>query len=483
MPRNVVRDVAVTVLVVALGALAPGHAQTPEGGALVARLRQLVEASGLGENAGIAVVDAADGRPVFQHHAERPMNPASNQKLVTAFAALRALGPHFQMRTAVHGRIEGDSAVGGLVLRGFGDPSLTTSDLLDLAEEVADQGVRRCDRIIVDASYFDEETLPPAFDQQPNEVAAFRAPISAVAVERNAFELRVLPGAAAGAPAQIRLPGAAYFDVDNRVTTSEPGEASIVADQRIEGERMALRVRGTIPANVRGLSYRRRIESPLRWVGYVFLEALRAQGVRCAERVEVLSTPPNAGLIAARSSAPLSVLLEALGKHSDNFTAEMVFKVMGAERHRPGRAEDAVAAVRAELERAGVSASDVTIVNGSGLFEGNRIAAQRLAEILVAAYRDPAIQAEYVAHLAVGGVDGTLARRLTDLPAPRVVRAKTGTLNSVVALSGYVLGPRPGRAYAFSVLTNEIQGRQAQARALADGVARALAEDLHHAAP
>jgi D-alanyl-D-alanine carboxypeptidase/D-alanyl-D-alanine-endopeptidase (penicillin-binding protein 4) len=83
-----------------------------------------------------------------------------------------------------------------------------------------------------------------------------------------------------------------------------------------------------------------------------------------------------------------------------------------------------------------------------------------------------------VAHLAIGGVDGTLERRLTDLPAPRVVRAKTGTLDDAIALSGYVLGPSPARAYAFSVLINGARGRQAAARVLADGVARACADDL-----
>jgi D-alanyl-D-alanine carboxypeptidase/D-alanyl-D-alanine-endopeptidase (penicillin-binding protein 4) len=481
MGRHVSRVTAIVALLGILLAFTPSHAQPPAATPLVARLRQLVQDSGLGENVGIAVVDTADGRPIFQHHAARPLNPASNQKLVTAFAALRALGPQFQMRTAVYGRIEGDAVVGGLSLRGFGDPTLTHGDLMVLAREVADQGVRRCDRIIVDATYFDDQILPPAFEQQPNEVAPFRAPIGAVSVDRNAFLLRVLPGAEVGATALVRLAGADYFEVENRITTSEPGRPNVIADQRARGERMVLRLSGSIPANVRGVSYRRRIENPLPWAGHVFAEALRAQGVRCGDRVEVGPTPPDAALLASRTSPPLSSILEALGKHSDNFVAEMVFRVMGAERHRPGRSEDAVAAVRETLTAAGLPADQMTIVNGSGLFEGNRIAAQHLADLLVAAYRDPSIQSEFVAHLAVAGVDGTLARRLRDLPAPRVVRAKTGTLNAVIALSGYVLGPRPGTAWAFSVIANDVQGRHGPARALTDGVARALAEELHRA--
>lgn len=463
-----------SLLVLLLGRPATAEAQD-----LVGELRRLVSESGLSDDVGIAVVDAQSGRPIFQHHAERPMNPASNQKLVTAFAALRALGPDFTMRTAVYGNLEGDAVRGGLALRGYGDPDLTRGDLMALAADVADQGVRRVDRIIVDATYFDDQILPPAFGQQPNEVAAFRAPISAIAVDRNAYVLRVLPGGEVGASAQVRLAGAGYFDLQNRITTAEPGRLNVIADQRGDGPRMTLRVSGTIPVDVRGVSYRRRIENPLPWVGYVFAEALRAQGIRVGDGVSVGDTPNGAALLASTESDQVATLIHALGKWSDNFVAEMLFKVIGAERHRPGRAEDAVAAVRAELEEAGVGLQGVEIVNGSGLFDGNLIAPQRLTEVLRAAWNDPGIRAEYVGSLAVGGVDGTLRRRLGDLPAPRVVRAKTGTLAGVIALSGYVLGPEPGQAYAFSYLANDVRGRHGPARGLADQIATTLARHLH----
>lgn len=471
---------ALIALFAVLSTLAPTHAQpaTPPA-PLVSELRQLVLASGIADKVGIAVVDSASGRPIFQHHAERPMNPASNQKIVTAFAALRALGADFQMRTGVYGRVDGDAVVGGLALRGYGDPTLTLGDVYALARGVADQGVRRVDHIIVDATYFDDQILPPAFDQQPNEVAAFRAPISAVAIDRNAYVLRVLPAREPGNPATVRLAGAGYFDVQNRISTAAEGPPNIIADQRDAEGRMTLRLSGSIPAGVRGVSYRRRVENPLPWVGHVFADALRAQGIRCGDRVEIGPTPQGAALLASHESPPLSDMLGPVGKHSDNFVAEMLFKVIGAERHRPGRAEDAVAAVRATLDEAGLPVDRIDIVNGSGLFDGNRIAAQHLADLLAIGYRDSSIRAELVAHLAVGGVDGTLRRRLRDLPAPRIVRAKTGTLAGVISLSGYVLGPTADAAYAFSVLANDVRGQHGAARGLADDVARALAARLH----
>ncbi|HBQ11162.1 MAG TPA: hypothetical protein DEF51_08290, partial [Myxococcales bacterium] len=110
---------AVVAVVLGLFLLIASPPEPAEAQELVGELRRLVSESGLSEEVGVAVVDAHTGRAIFQHHAERPMNPASNQKLVTAFAALRALGPDFTMRTAVYGALEGDAVRGGLALRGY----------------------------------------------------------------------------------------------------------------------------------------------------------------------------------------------------------------------------------------------------------------------------------------------------------------------------------------------------------------------------
>jgi D-alanyl-D-alanine carboxypeptidase/D-alanyl-D-alanine-endopeptidase (penicillin-binding protein 4) len=289
--------------------------------------------------------------------------------------------------------------------------------------------------------------------------------------------LRVLPGASVGAPARVRLDGAGYFALESTVTTSDGGAPDVRAEQRVQGDRMQLVLRGTIPAGITGVSYRRRIENPLLWSGHLLRDALAAAGIRSGDTVRIAPAPADAAMLAQHTSRPLGELLSAMGKQSDNFVAEMIFRVLGAERHRPGRAEDSVAAVREVLAEAGIDPSRVAIVNGSGLFQGNRIAAGDLARLLAWAYGSPAIREEYVAHLAIGGVDGTLASRLRDLPRPRIVRAKTGTLDDAIALSGYVLGPTASRTIAFSVLVNG-RGHTGAARTLCDGVARAIAEDL-----
>jgi serine-type D-Ala-D-Ala carboxypeptidase/endopeptidase (penicillin-binding protein 4) len=133
-----------------------------------------------------------------------------------------------------------------------------------------------------------------------------------------------------------------------------------------------------------------------------------------------------------------------------------------------------VARAQGLLQAAGVPREAATMVNGSGLFKGGAVTPAALVKLLSFVYRDPAIRPEYLTHLAVAGKDGTLASRLTDLRRPRSVRAKTGTLDDVVALSGYVLGPTGEQALAFSFLFNGISGKQWMARDLADNLVRAL---------
>jgi D-alanyl-D-alanine carboxypeptidase/D-alanyl-D-alanine-endopeptidase (penicillin-binding protein 4) len=475
-PRMLRRLMPALAVALWLAVLSPGSAQlAPD---VSARVSALVAQAAVGDRVSITVVDALTGRRVYAHQPDLALNPASNQKLVTAAAALSQLGADARFRTGLYGRLEGDAVVGGLYLRGFGDPSLRQADLVELARDLHRRGVRRVDEVVVDATYYDDQILPPAFEQQPGETARFRAPTGAVSVDGNAYTLRVRPGDAVGAPALVDLDGDGYFVVDNRITTSDGGAPNVVADQRADGQRMRLALRGSIPLGSAMLSYPRRIENPLPWSGHLLRDALRDVGIRVGGGVRLAATPTDAPLLAFHQSRPLAEIVTALGKQSDNFVAEMLFRNLGAERHRPGRVDDSVAAIRAFMDGARIPMADAQIVNGSGLYRGNLISSAQLAAVLVHAYRSPSLRPEYVAHLAIAGVDGTLEGRLRDLPAPRIVRAKTGTLNDAIALSGYVLGPTPDRVYAFSVLVNEATGRQGAARALADGVARALAEDL-----
>jgi D-alanyl-D-alanine carboxypeptidase/D-alanyl-D-alanine-endopeptidase (penicillin-binding protein 4) len=446
---------------------------------LPAKLTELVQKANLGAGLGAVVADASTGSRLYSLNPETPRNPASNMKLVTAATALSELGAEFRLRTTLAGNIDANGAVDTLVLRGEGDPSLAFSDLVGFAKRLAEMGVHSVEQIVVDGSYFDGENLPPAFDSQPQEVAAFRAAVGAVSVDRNAYELRVAPGPQVGAPASVILRCPDYFLLDASLNTSASGTPTIHAEQQRRGDQMVLKVAGDVPEGIRGAGYERRVESALPYAGYCMRAALKGQRIEGAMRVAVGGAVSGLGALVTHESEPLATLLGPVGKNSDNFYAEMLLKVVGAHAtHRPG--SSALGAERAQtlLEQAGVKRGSVVINNGSGLFKGGAISPAHLCALLVHMHNEPGVRFEYVSQLAIAGKDGTLKTRLTDLPSPRTVRAKTGTLDDVIALSGYVFGPR-GRAMAFSFLFNGVAGKQWQARNLADDMVRSVARALH----
>ncbi len=451
----------------------------PSDQVLAGRLADIARQANLGERIGIQVQRVSSDQALFRQNELLQLNPASNMKLLTAATALFELGPNFRMRTAVYGHIL-DGRMANLVIRGQGDPTLRMSDLVALAEDLADRGVRAVDHVRVDGSYFDDQLLPPAFEQQPGEMASFRAAVAALAVDRASFVLRVLPGPTAGAPAQVRLAGAGYFDVRGGVTTTESGAPRVIASQApTDDHRLALTLRGSVPLGILGVGYRRRVEEPLSHAGYAMAEALARTGIRGRRSVSLDGEVSGLPMLASHQSAPLARVLQQMGKYSDNFVAEMVLKVLGAEGvRRPGSSAAGVQMIKRMLTRVGAP-EGAEIVNGSGLFDGNHISSAQIVSVLRAAYLDPAVRPEFVAHLSIAGVDGTLHRRLRDLPHPRIVRAKTGTLNDAIALSGFVLGPTPGETICFSFLANGVRGRHAVARQLADDLVRAIAASLY----
>ncbi|MFT3922655.1 MAG: D-alanyl-D-alanine carboxypeptidase/D-alanyl-D-alanine-endopeptidase [Myxococcales bacterium] len=465
-------------LALGLAPLSKARAEAPA--ALVGRLSELIQKAGLGNGVGIVVANALTGERIYTLNPETPRNPASNMKLVTAATALAELGPSYRMRTTLAGALAEDGTVDTLVLRGEGDPSFDFADLLGLARRLVELGVRKVENIVVDGSYFDDRILPPAFEQQPNEIAAFRAAVAAVSVDRNAYDLRLAPGPAADAPASVILRCPDYFAVESALTTTATGAPAVVAEQRAQGELLSLKLKGSVPLGIRGVAYERRVESPLPYAGHCLRAALRSQRVGGSMRVRTNNPPAGLPVLVAVESETLTELLGPVGKNSDNFFAEMLLKVIGAHaQHRPGSSAGGAERAQLLLEQAGVARGAAKMVNGSGLFKGGAIAPDHLVKLLVHMYRDPSLRSEYIAQLAIAGVDGTLRNRLTDAARAGVVRAKTGTLDDAISLSGYVLGKTPDQDLAFSFLMNGIAGKQWQARALADDLARALVSHLY----
>lgn len=456
------------------GSASPAAGRAPE---LEAAVRALVNDRSLKDaQIGVVILDCDSGNVLAQSGEHVVVNPASNAKLYTAAAALAILHGSHRYQTTLNGTIKSGAAQ-NLTLRGHGDPSLRSQDLWQLAQELKAHGARRVEGdITVDQRFFDEQTTPPAFEQQPNEWAAFRAPVSAVAVNENTLTMTVRPQSA-GSNAVVSFDPPGYVDVEGTVKTSDSGADAVGLELNKTGEggrRMSAKISGAVAADSRLVRYTKRVEDPQLLAGYALKAILEESGVKVSGDVKLGATGKDAregkgGVLARHESEPLSTLLYALGKNSDNFYAEMIFKSLAAEtKARPAKSQDSAEIVTKWIEKNDLGDTGLVVKNGSGLFDANRTTAHSMAKLLRWAWQDSSIRNEFVAQLSIGGIDGTLHKRFRDDRSHRAIRAKTGTLDDSIALSGYVLGPPGKGTIAFAVLFNKVSGRGGAARAAAD---------------
>ena len=430
---------------------------------------------------GVAVLDVQSGQIIYTHNADQPLNPASNTKIITAAAALKLLGPEFQFQTELYGKVNARNVQGPLYLKGYADPSLTTADLWALARDLKGDGIRRISGgIVVDDSYFDNNNWPFAYDEQPNEDNKFRTPVGAVSVNHNAMAVGIRPGPTAMAKAIVEMDPPEYAMVDNDTLTSATGAYTPRISATTFEDRTRVRVWGQVPLGSRSTKYFRRIDNPSLFTGYALKGVLKEMGISVGGDVRVGVVPSGTPLIARHTSAALSSVLWETGKMSNNFVTEMILKTIGAEkRDGPGSWAGATETVSDLLAQWGIPKGSYKYRNGSGLFSANEISATQFCIVLRNAYLDSTIRPEFLSQLATGGADGTIQSRYQHPATQRYVRAKTGTLDAVSALSGFVLDKKGTHPIVFSILVNNASGYVSAARKYQEDIVTAIAKYLN----
>ncbi|SHF30730.1 D-alanyl-D-alanine carboxypeptidase/D-alanyl-D-alanine endopeptidase [Streptoalloteichus hindustanus] len=433
--------------------------------ALVADLdRILTDPRMRGGRSSVVVRDAANGEVLYDRGGGDRLAPGSNAKLLTAAAALEALGPDYRFTTSVlaAGQRRGEFLDGDLYLHGTGDPTVLAADYERLAGQVADSGIRVVRRLVADDSWFDRTRLGTgwAWDDEPYY---FSAQISALTVSPNTtydagtVSVNVKPGAAGG-PAVVEVdPPTGHVRIDNRATTGAAGSGAAVSVEREHGGNTIV-VSGSVPAGGQPVAELSSVWEPTGYAADVFRRALAARGVRIIDRTTGQgAAPASATRVAERQSIPLSELLVPFLKLSNNGHAETLVKAMGRAVHGVGSWDAGLRVVRDKLAGLGVDAGTYQVFDGSGLSRMDLVGAQQFAGFLVAARNRPWFGA-FEAALPVAGkpdrlVGGTLRNRMRGTPAEGNLRAKTGSMTSVSALSGYVTAA-DGRPLAFSAVFN-----------------------------
>ena len=416
----------------------------------------------LGARASVEVVSLDDGAVIYARGADDALNPASNTKLVTAAAALLRLGPEFRFTTdfLVDKPLDAHGHVRTLYVRGLGDPTWNTERLYGLAADLWHRGVRQIGEIVFDDTYFDSEKWGPGWEQETSD-KAYAAPVGALSLNHNAVAIYVSAGTRAGQRARVELePDADCFVLQNKATTiREDGRRKLRPHTFAEGERTRVVIEGRLPARSEPIVLYRRVTDPAMYFGQTLRLALKQRRIRVGPRVKAGVVPPSAVLLASYDSDELSDIIRDMNKVSSNFIAEMLVKTLGAEiKGAPGTWPKGIEVTQDLLAELGIARGSYQLRNGSGLNDTNRLSAHQMITLLTAVWKRFPVAADFVSSLGIAARDGTLRLRMEGTDAAGRLRAKTGTLDKVTALSGFVQSVG-GERFAFSVLVNDWSGR------------------------
>ncbi|MDZ4746097.1 MAG: D-alanyl-D-alanine carboxypeptidase/D-alanyl-D-alanine-endopeptidase [bacterium] len=444
-----------------------------------------------GATLGISVVALETGEIIYQHDADKYFTPASTQKLFTTAAALTLLGADYTMRTSLYldGKVKSNGEFeGNIIIRGGGDPSWSRpfgrapETMLDAWADVLDSlGIQSIKgNLIGDDDVFDDEAYAPGWSWD-DLVYSYAAQVNGLAIMDNSVHLNILPLSGLLDVPTIRVvPPTDYVRVITALRSVDSSGVTSVSPQR-DFRSNTIDLVGSISTKTPfdTLSSHVSIENPTMYFVSLFKDALVRKGIRfrgASVDVDDWNDPleyDRYKLLAEVSSPPMSQLISVINHQSHNLGAEMLFKTLGHDIGGEGSFEKGAEVVRQWTQKSGIATSDLTIVDGSGLSRLNLCTPRQLAALLSTMHRGP-LFAPYYASLAAPGETGTLRRRLVGTRAERAVRAKTGSMNNVSTLAGYVT-TRDGEPFAVAIMLGNVVVPTAMAQNLQDLVCMRLA--------
>ena len=411
---------------------------------------------------GIKIVSLKTKETLYELNSHSLFNPASNQKLFTSATALTRLGESFPLSTVA----SLDTTTNTIFIKGFGDAVFSTENIDSLAKLVhAALPERRTWRVVGDVSYFDNEYWGYGWnwDDEPEAYQMFLTPLI---LNGNTIKLVAKPGKMVGDQlVAYTEPLTSYVTIENKGVTVNDSVANPLKLSRKWRERLnVLTVEGEMRLqDTTGEEYDLSVWQPERYATQVFAEHLRKHGAIVYETaIDTLS--PRAHEV-ARFSHPLDSVVTYMNKVSDNLSAETLLKVLAAEKKanprlpggqglagggQAGSAEVGATVVKEFLAENGVDTTTIRIVDGSGLSRHDLTSPAVIVRLLETLYNSPHFNAYYHS-LPIAGVDGTIKGRMKRTTAEGILRAKTGTLSAVTALSGYVQ-TADGEWLAFSMM-------------------------------
>ena len=461
----------------------PAHAQS-----LAKRIDRRLDAAPFDRQLwGVALADE-NGRLLYGRNESRLFMPASNTKLVVSAVASALLPPDWRVKTSVYGGpVVGGVLLGNLVLYGRGDPTMDRrcyatdstvagvcdtdpfARLRELADSLRSKGVQLiAGDVVGDGSYFEPTLTHPNWEQFDLNWW-YAAPVSGLGFDDNSVDFTWQPGPAPGAPAVISMrPDLGDIAFENRTVTVPPGGESDVGDRffRLPGT-LQIWAEGTVALDNPSRTESFALPDPNLYAARALRQALADAGISVAGTTRsttdstlyanLRATEP----LAEVSSRPLRDWIFPILNTSQNWFAEMVVKVLGREFRGEGSWDAGLEVERRFLiDSVGIDSTAFSLEDASGLAAGNLVSPRAFGQLLAFMARHPR-RGPFLAALPRSGQLGSLLRRFIGTPLEGRVLAKTGSIQRVNTLSGYI-ERADGRRITFSIQANAhaVPGRQ-----------------------
>ncbi|WP_339473844.1 D-alanyl-D-alanine carboxypeptidase/D-alanyl-D-alanine endopeptidase [Pseudomonas sp. RL_5y_Pfl2_69] len=392
-------------------------------------------------------------------NADVSMNPASTMKLVTTYAALEMLGPTHQWKTEFYtdGTLNNGILQGNLYLKGGGDPKLNMEKLWLLMRDLRANGVQQVTGdLVLDRNFFNQPQLPVFNDDGNDKNKPFLVKPDSLLVNLKA--LRFVARNDGGKVLISVEPPIASIKIDNQVKAVNAkqctGDVRYNPVPQADGS-VLVTVSGQLADGCNSQTYLSLLDHATYTAGAV-RAIWKELGGTIQGQDRQASVPKNSKLLARAFSPDLAEIIRDINKYSNNTMAQQLFLSLGAQFRNDADGDDAKAAqrvVRQWLAKKGITAPHLVMENGSGLSRAERVSAREMAQMLQAAWQSP-YAAEFISSMPIAGKDGTMRKRLKTTAMNGQAHIKTGTLNTVRAISGFSRDSN-GNTWAVVAILND----------------------------
>jgi D-alanyl-D-alanine carboxypeptidase/D-alanyl-D-alanine-endopeptidase (penicillin-binding protein 4) len=422
--------------------------------ALPEEVRDALEQAAIPQTSiGIEVREINARNPLISINAKQAMNPASTMKLLTTYAGLELLGPAYTWKTEAYldGKLENGVLHGDLILKGYGDPKFNIEQFWLWLSELRARGLREIQGdLVLDRSFFNlVEHDPGEFDN--DAMRAYNVGPDALLLNFNTLRLRYLPDG--NRLKVISEPALNGMQLDNQLAPQTAPNCENWNDTiRIQPRGDSVVLLGGYPSECGEREQNLNVMPHTRYVAAVFNAIWQELGGTLQGNTRESSLSSNAQLFATHYSAPLSEVIRDINKYSNNVMARQLFLTLGTQTTTPASIPLSIQTMKDWLAQKKLNFPELMLENGAGLSRHERISAQHLAQLLQSAFNSP-LNAEFTSSLPILGVDGSAKKRLKGTAAASHAHLKTGTLEGVKTIAGYVKS-KSGKEWTIVFLIN-----------------------------